>query len=338
MFQKYEDEKIFYIENTDQSLTNCSELKYSPRSNPDCEDYSALFDKIPYLRKLNFDFPWFHKSQIPLRLFPEVVSQCQYLTNLTYSIPDDKTLDAFVQFVEKSPKILEVLTLQFSLDGIISKDWFNMIGEALRFLPKLKSFAIIDTHDMEFPWWDLDSQEDFAIIESVKKVKIASPNPYILKLANAHFRTLKSLELDWTYFHHTPRFAYPLEEFWNSDTLVDLNLTNFSSITCLDLNNILAEYPFTCAQLFEVLPNIEQFYCGTFNAGNLRKVKSLKKLVIRNGMIQPPNMLLNFPSLIYLSMKWSKRSKTEKMKQIKDIKPFIPLHCNLYEDNNKINL
>ena len=162
MFQKYEDEKIFYIENNDQSLTNCSELKYSPRSNPDCEDYSALFDKIPYLRKLNFDFPWFHKSQIPLRLFPEVVSQCQYLTNLTYSIPDDKTLDAFVQFVEKSPKILEVLTLQFSLDGIIAKDWFNMIGEALRFLPKLKSFAIIDTHDMGFPWWDLDSQEDLA--------------------------------------------------------------------------------------------------------------------------------------------------------------------------------
>ena len=335
MFQKYEDEKIFYIENTDQSLTNCSELKYRPRSNPDCEDYSALFGKIPHLRKLNFDFPWFHKSQIPLRLFPEVVSQCQYLTHLEYSLPDDNNLDALVQFVQKSPKILEALTLNFTLPTLISEDWFDVIGEALKLLPKLKYFAIFAVHDASFLGY-LNYQEHFAVVETVRNVKIASPNPMILKLVNSHFKGLESLELDWTYFHHTPGFDYPLEEFWDSDTLVDLSLTNVSSITCLDLNNILAEYPFTCAKLFEVLPNIEQFYCGTFNAGNLRKVKSLKKLVIRNGMIQPPNMLLNFPSLIYLSMKWS---KTGKMNQIKGITPFVPLHCNLYEDNSKkINL
>ena len=331
----FEDEKILYIENCNQSLINCSQLIFSSsRRNSDYEDFSAFFEKIPHLRKLNFAFPWFYESQLPLRLFPEVVSQCQYLTNFEYSIPDDKTVEALVEFVEKSPKILESLTLQFTINGI-SDDWINVIGEALKLLPKLKFFTIFALHDVSYLGY-LNHQEHLPVVETVRKLKIASPNPRILKLVNSHFKGIQSLELDWTYFHHTPGFDYPLAVFWNNDTLVDLNLTNFSSITCLDLNNILAEYPFSCAKLFEVLPNIEQFYCGTFNAGNLRKVKSLKKLVIRNGMIQPPNMLLNFPSLIYLCMKWS---KTEKMKQIREIKPFIPLHCNLYEDDNKkINL
>ena len=96
------------------------------------------------------------------------------------------------------------------------------------------------------------------------------------------------------------------------------------------------KYFFTCAKLFEIFPNVQEFYCGTFNAGDLKGMKSLKKLVIKHGKIEQPKLLLKFPNLMHFSMDWSK-SVNDRIQEIKSIKEFLPLQCKLYENEEIIS-
>ena len=316
-------EKISYISKYSGNLNNCLELNLTSSEvaiTEECyEDLAITFSKLPHLRKLDLCFDICNEV-ITEKLLPDVISKFQSLTFMEINLLSDLALEAFVRFVENSPKILTVLKVEL---GILFKgEAFDNAMRAIRNLTRLKHFTLINRSGNIYEPGYIE-KDDYPTINFVENVELKTKLAKNLEVIDKFFRNMKSFTL--TCLHVGYYYG------WDNESLTKLDLENFYNVKCLTLNTSSMKYEFTCAKIFEICPKLEEFHCGNFNPGDLKEMKSLKKFSIDYGGINPP-LLLNFPNLMSFSMDWPKE---EKVKQIKAVKQYLPVQCKIYENINE---
>ena len=338
-------EKISYLSKQPKNLDDCLALNLESndkKMTKECYENlsSLLLTKLSNVKKLKYSIDVYAEKQAT-KLFPDVFSQFKLLTKVDVDLNSNLTAEAFANFVEKSPKILD--TLRMNIGCNLWGEYFDKIAKSLRDLPKLKSVTMnLTSSNNLYGKRYLEARNEYPVNDSVERLSLQLYEPVVLKLVDKFFEKIKVFTIDLTNWNDIgckpEECNCKIFDFrWSDKILTQLNLSNnYHSVISLEIITMKMKYFFTCAKLFEIFPNVQEFYCGTFNAGDLKEMKSLKKLVIKYGKIEQPKLLLKFPNLMHFSMDWSK-SVDDRIQEIKSIKEFLPLQCKLYENEEIIS-
>ena len=298
------------------------------------EEHSSTLALIPYVEDLRIQIWGSTKSTYKTRLFEDVISQFKYLksfkTGLFQYNPTD--VNDFCAFVDKSPKILESLEIQYENSN---PQKFAKLIRSLNNLPLLKAFNLdlsfgsqdvteelikFITSHLSFPFKPFRKQKTIQI-KTVRKMKLWTSDALTLKLISKLFKGLTTLSLIYK------RPIRTLEQ------VKGRNLENLKSIETLQLRLIYyfdyrhPDAKIRLSTIWKIFPGLKVFDTTHLDAEDedFPEVLSLEKLIVLSGYISHPRLLLKMPNLkefvILTDGKYAESAK--------DLKPYLPSKCKM---------
>lgn len=297
------------------------------------EEHSSTLALIPNVEDLRIQIWGSNKFPYKRKLFEEVISQFKHLksfkTGLFHYKPTD--VEDFCAYVDKSPKILESLEIQYENN---SAQKFAKFIRSLNDLPSLKEFNLdlsfgrqqvteelikSITSNLSYPFKKFRKQKAIQI-KTVRKMKLWTSDAQTLKLINTLFKGLTSFSLI---------YKSPIRTL---DQVKGADLKNLQSIKNLQLR--LTHYDFRnpdpkirLSTIWKIFPNLKVLDMTHINAENedFPEVLSLEKLIVLEGYVSHPRLLLKMPNLKEFVM----LTDAEHAESAKDLKPYLPSNCKI---------
>ena len=168
-------------------------------------------------------------------------------------------------------------------------------------------------------------------IETVKIISLEHATSLELQQIENHFKDVEELRLARFCFEDKPMSKLSLKNLINIRKLVISNTFTFDLDEGIgnieDMTDKEVKIS-TCLKLFPNLVELE-IYKLVHEKTLPQDIPSLKQLKISEDKLQNPKILLKLPNLKFFSQKWS--SKIEMNKEAKEMKPYLPLQCKIYQ-------
>ena len=310
-----------FIKKAQIKLTKCKVAAMELGSSGRCksneyEDLSSTLSLIPNVEDLRIQIWSSQEATYRKKLYEEVISQFQCLKSFkTGFFRDTKDVDDFCYFVDESPKILEVLEIQYDIYD--SMQHFAKLVKHLNQLPFLNVFNL----DLRFGSPPINDK----MIKSIKKVipnssvktmKLWSEDPLILKLINKCFTGIKYLTLI---------YRRPIKSL---EVLKGKSLQNLKNIEYLQLRFDYSGDPtIRLSTIWNIFPNLKVYDTTHIKAEceDISPVTSLEKLIVLSGYVSPPSILLKMPNLKEFVM----LTDANYAESAKEWKPYLPSKCKI---------
>ena len=303
------------------------------------EEHASTLALIPNVEDLRIQI-W-GSDEIPYKrkLFEEVLSQFKHLKSFKTGLFIYKSTDVedFCASVEKSPKILESLEIQYDIHN--SSLRFAKFIKSVNDLPLLKVLNLDLSHAGMQSYFKSPFVTDKFIksvishlssplkpfkkpiqIKTVRKMKLWTFDPLTLKLINKLFKGLTSLSLIYK------RPIKTLEQ------LRGRSLKNLKSIESLQLRFIYFNFndpdsKIRLSTIWKIFPNLKVLDTIHIDAENedFPEILSLEKLIVLCGYISHPRLLLKMPNLKEFVI----CSDGKYAESAKDLKPYLPSKCKI---------
>ena len=284
------------------------------------DQIGQVFEKMPNLNEITINIP---NEDLNTKVLTEILPNYSNLKKLRMSVYSENELDAFCKFVEESPKTLEFLDINFV--PTISTTTLNKVFKMLKLLPNLAVFnpffkSSITNENIEPTKEDPESEK----VQQVKQIKFQNPTMEEFKFILSKFINVKSLII--------PLYKYD-QNLWTNVSFESLDLQHFKKLQYLEITTFIDNtFPIRVPVLFNQFPNLKVFVTNNFecNYNELPEMKTLEKLVVANGEVNPPKLLKKLVNLSYFRMRWPK-NPARKLEAVNVVKPFLTPHCKLFE-------
>ena len=300
------------------------------------EEHSSTLALIPNVEDLRIQIWESTKFPFQRKLFEDVISQFKHLRSFKTVNYKPKDVDDFCAFVDKSPKILESLEIQYE---VYSAQKFAKLIRSLTDLPLLKEFNFdlnfgdyhvteeliksITSH-LSYPFKPFRKQKAIQI-KTVRKMKLWTSDTLTLNLINKLFKGLTSLSLIYKSPIRTldQVKGRPLKNLQSIETL-QLRFTHF------DFRN--PDPKIRLSTIWKIFPNLKVLDMTHINAENedFPEVLSLEKLIVLEGYVSHPRLLLKMPNLKEFVM----LTDAEHAESAKGLKPYLPSNCKMSTTNH----
>lgn len=315
-----------FVKKSQSKLINCKvaamelgSLSDDRRNYIVFRDLKRVLLMIPNVEDLRIQIWCPQNATYKKRLYGEVIAKMECLKSLKTSfLYATKEVDDFCYFVDQSPKILEVLELQFNFS--YSTHEFIKLIKCLNQLPLLKVFNLYLKFGSPLLYGNLIRCAEYITpLSSVRTLKLWTDHPGGLAFINRCFIGLKNLSLIGNYVI-------------SFDGLRGFVLPNLKSIESFHLVNNRNDYkyPYRLSTIWFLFPNLKVFY--TSHITHLEEkhedfppVLSLENLIVTRGHISPPSLLLKMPNLKEIVV----CNVKEYEKRVKKLEPFLPSKCRI---------
>ena len=281
------------------------------------DQIGQFFEKMPNLNEITINIP---NEDLNTKALAEILPNYSNLKKLRMSVSSENELDAFCKFVDESPKTLEFLEIEFV--PTISTTTLNKVFRKLKLLPKLAVFnPLFKSSITNEPTEEAVENEK---VQQVKQIKFQNPKMEEFKFILSKFANVSSLII--------PLYKYD-QNFWTNVSFESLDLQHFKKLRYLEVTTFKDDtFPIRIPVLFKQFPNLKVFVTNDFecNYNELPEMKTLEKLVVANGEVNPPKLLKKLVNLSYFRMRWPK-NQARKLEAVNVVKLFLPPHCKLLE-------
>ena len=289
-----------------------------------------FFEKIPNLIDININI-CAEIEDLCSKLIIDILPKYPSLRKLCLALRREEDAESFCNLAENHLRNLETLDISFRYEMQITA--VENILKSLKHLSKLSTFKPSTIYRFMWPEQRLDSQviSENDQIQYLKKIELHNPSLDDLRSFHNWFTNLRSLVLTFYTFRHT-------EIHWSDEALARLNLQHFKNIHYLEFTSSSfgigsVSFQMNIPLFLKQFPNLKIFVTSNFECSNtydLLENKKLQKLIITEGMINPPKLLKKFPNLLHFRMKWP-TNRAKKLEAINAMKLFLPPHCKLFE-------
>ena len=290
------------------------------------QDIAKIFTYLPNLKFI--DWRVAPEKKLNNKVFTEIFPKYCHLKKLETWICCDDDVDNFCEYVEKSSKKLESLSLQ------LFEDEPNMcrILNSLNFLHSLKRL------DLEYMGYlpqvtneQIESLQNLTSEITVKELHLMNPRLDQIQLMFHFMTNLTSLVLILNRYDQSE---------WTPENLKNLQLEQRKKIQHLRISRFLDKpLPISLPTIFQVFPNLKTLIINRFEdeTEDIPEMNSMIKLIVENGAIKQPRLLKKMPNLTHVEMEWSS-VKEERTGQIKTLLPYLPSYCKLFENGKEVVL
>ena len=349
------DFKLKFVRKSKIQFDQCTELHFKTYGSKEtnAKRLMKLFNNMPNLKKLTVEV-LYHRYWCYHFNFKALQSSLEMLDNLQelkLKFQDSQHLFDFLTWINdyqhQSVKYLS-LDLTCSYDKVIhvlDQDYeyypegnleqeektFDMICNIPEKLINIKHFEIIGWcmrtvhHSLETCFKKTNP------IETVKIISLEHATSLELQQIENHFKDVEELRLARFCFEDKPMSELSLKNLINIHKLVISNTFTFDLDEGIgnieDMTDKEVKIS-TCLKLFPNLVELE-IYKLVQEETLPQDMTSLKQLKISEDKLQNPKILLKLPNLKFFSQKWS--SKLEMNKEAKEVKPYLPLQCKIYQ-------
>ena len=292
------------------------------------DQIGEFFEKIPNLKDISI-FICAEVEGLCSKLIMEILPKYPSLKRLYLSLHHVEDSQSFCTLAQKHLRNLEILDMGFYHEMQVTT--LKDILKSLKHLPKLSTFKPFTVHPFIWPEESLDSHNvsENDKIQHVKQIELSSPTLEELRSFHNWFTNLRSLVIT---FYTFPETAIH----WSNEALSTLNLQHFKNIQHLEFTSTAfwgEPFQINIPLLLKQFPSLKIFVTSNFECNdthNLLESKTLQKLIITEGKVDPPKLLKKFPNLIYFRMKWP-INPSKKIEVINAVKLFLPPHCKLFK-------
>ena len=356
-----------HIVRSKENMLQCRTLEVmfeKPCPRPTIEDISNFFERFSRLEVLDIEARdlrndmslWTinEKNQIL-----KMISKLNNLKTLKIHL-DEKEVPGFCQFVEMSPKTLEVIMIKFRTKAKI-EEVGTQANDMLRVMKKLIKLKMVvlelepkfqmspnyncnlvpeELGEEYLGWCDygppdkwlelINSYESIEDpIDFVKTITIFSYNSMCLKLIDKHFKSVENLTLKLN--GHSDGHLHRLIQEESLNQFENLKTVRNFKIEVLNKN----DNPIGISTIMKLFPNLLELHTNfievnTEHLSDVTIFKNLEKLVLLNDAINPLSLIYKMPNLkqvILIKKKWS--SQIDKA----TLKNFLPQNCALVEED-----
>ena len=320
--QAYIHYRINFISKSEESFNFCKSLTLEDQKNEITMDMKTFFkngQKFPVLQELQIKF---YRRQNLEEMLVSILPEMETVTKLHMSFTSYPDFLFFCDNIDRSQQLtnIEINCCKLYKINVSSKNRtvnLNTLLTALKKLKSLKHFLVFnwvpenyDRHQCVFPY--LEPMEKLAKVDNVKSISLMEIILTDLMVIDQHFQNVQKLAI----------MVYPTK--LNVTKLRMQSLTTITSLKIYNSNN-----RGRISYYLDIFPNLNELvFDVSVKEDVITEAKFLKKFIILQNKIRNPKMLLKMPKLEHFSMKWS---KVKKLEEAKNIKPFLPLHCKMYE-------
>ena len=293
------------------------------------QDVPKIFTYLPNLKTIYWMVAAVEDLELNNKVFAEIFPKCSKLKQLGITLEYHDSVENFCDFVEKSSGQLESLNLTMSRDVELLQ--ICKIFCTLPSLLKLKRIDLGYHHHLSVTNDQIRSLPNQTSEITIREVHLSNP-----KLE--HFHLTFHFITNVTCLYLT-MYRYDRSQ-WTPDNFINLHLDPLKKIQYLEISTLQNDqFTITWPTIFKVFPNLITLIIDWFEneIEDIPEMKTMKKLVVKQGLMKRPRMLPKMPNLRHLEMEWS-TAKEERTSQIKTIMSYLPSCCKLFEDGKQIEL
>ena len=323
----YINQRLNFIIKSKEPLKFCTFLRLQNKkrygSRIEAMDLLNLFnngENFPFLQELHIEL---ELRQDYEKMFGVILPKLKTVSMLKVCFTSYPNFLSFTQNIEKSQQLtyMEMNCYElYKINESAENRTVNLkiLVAALKKLKNLKHFEIFNWcpknyEETEDVFKDLEPTEELTKVDNVNSICLNGIALTDIMLIGQHFENVQKLGLN---MHDTQQ------------DYTTFTMQSLTTITCLKINNVNTDEAIFF--YFDVFPNLIELEIDLAVEGDrvYKEAKFLKKFVILQNKIRNPKLLLKMPKLEHFSMKWSKDNK---LKEAKALKPYLPLHCKIYE-------